>query len=101
MPSNKKPQRARISENQPLIERSSHMERLISPPTPQRIEEPEPEPELEKEKLQKMSIYVTDFQKAKLDYLAKEHRKKTGKSTTRIDVVRMLIEKATMDTLDD
>jgi hypothetical protein len=55
----------------------------------------------EKEKLEKMSIYITDSQKAKLDDLAKEHRKRTGASTTRIDVVRMLIDQASIEMLEE
>jgi hypothetical protein len=65
-----------------------------------RIAQPGPAaPQPEKDKLEKMSIYVTAEHKAKLDELAKAHRKQTGESTSRMDIVRMLIEQASIDTL--
>ena len=93
--------RAQIPENT-FGGKPSAVERLASssPQSPVRIAQPVPVgPQPEKEKLEKMSIYVTAEQKVKLDELAKAHRKQTGESTSRIDVVRMLIEQASIDML--
>jgi hypothetical protein len=53
----------------------------------------------QKTKLKKISVYLTPEQEQKLDDLAYEHRKATGESTNRVDVVRMLIEKAALQQL--
>lgn len=87
----------KVPDNAFGIKDKNPIERLASPPQPVRIAESEPAAPTEK--LEKMSIYVTAEQKAKLDDLAKEHRKQTGESTGRIDVVRMLIERASIDSL--
>lgn len=56
-------------------------------------------PTQQKTKLKKISVYLTPEQERKLDDLAYEHRKTTGESTNRVDVVRMLVEKATLQQL--
>lgn len=61
--------------------------------------EPVAEEEPEKEKLVKMSVYVTAKQIAKLDDLAYAHRKATGGTTNKMDVIRTLIEKAELEML--
>lgn len=59
----------------------------------------EVEEEPEKEKLVKMSIYVTTKQIAKLDDLAHAHRKATGSTTNKMDVIRTLIERAELEAI--
>jgi len=83
---------------------SSALDRLTSaepaiPPGIEQYEEPASDPP--KKKLKKISVYLTSEQERKLDDLAYEHRKATGESTNRIDVVRMLIEKAALQQLLD
>jgi hypothetical protein len=58
------------------------------------IEEKPKEP-----KLLKRSVYLTSEQDKKLDELARQHRHATGAETNRMDVVRMLVDGATLDTL--
>jgi hypothetical protein len=57
------------------------------------------EPEQQKVKLRKSSVYLTKEQEQKLDDLAYEHRKATGESTNKQDVIRMLVEKAALSAL--
>lgn len=76
---------------------SSALDRLTSPEPV--IPPVEPEQVQQKTKLKKISVYLTPEQERKLDDLAYEHRKATGESTNRVDVVRMLIEKAALSTL--
>jgi len=50
-------------------------------------------------KLLKKSVYLTTEQDQKLDNLAVQYRKATGEQTNRMDIVRMLVDHATLDTL--
>ena len=91
------PKRATLPEDTFGKPTTSALDRLTSatpaPPLPRE------EPALKREKFKKMSIYVTLEQEAKLNDLARAHRRATGESTNKIEVVRMLIEKATLDTI--
>ncbi|MHB8596691.1 MAG: hypothetical protein ACYDER_07765 [Ktedonobacteraceae bacterium] len=61
--------------------------------------EPIAEEAPEKEKLVKMSVYVTTRQITKLDDLAYAHRKATGGTTNKMDVIRTLIDRAELETI--
>jgi hypothetical protein len=50
-------------------------------------------------KLKKSSIYLTEELEQKLDDLAHEYRRATGSHTNKQDIIRMLIEKATLAAL--
>src|SRR2546430_16114708 len=80
---------------------SNALDRLTSSTDPSlpSIKHEEADPAQEKVKLKKISVYLTPEQERKLDDLAYEHRKATGESTNRVDVVRMLIEKAALQQL--
>jgi hypothetical protein len=97
-----KPKRAQIPDDT-FEKQSSALDRLTSPEPviPPVIEQQyqEPAQTLPKTKLKKISVYLTAEQERKLDDLAYEHRKATGESTNRVDVVRMLIGKAALDLL--
>lgn len=75
------------------FERLTSVEPVIPPVEPYQA------PAQQKPKLKKISVYLTPEQERKLDDLAYEHRKATGESTNRVDVVRVLIEKATLQQL--
>lgn len=95
-----KPKRASLPDDT-FGSQSSALDRLTSaepimPPVEQYYE---PEPEQQKVKLKKSSVYLTREQEQKLDDLAYEHRKATGETTNRQDVMRMLVEKATLSAL--
>lgn len=95
-----KPKRASLPDDT-FGSQSSALDRLTSaepimPPVEQHYGV---EPEQQKTKLKKISVYLTPEQERKLDDLAYEHRKATGDSTNRVDVVRMLVEKAALSTL--
>ena len=91
-----KPKRASLPDDT-FSTQSSALDRLTSPEPV--ISPVEPEQVQQKTKLKKISVYLTPEQERKLDDLAYEHRKATGESTNRVDVVRMLIEKAALSTL--
>jgi hypothetical protein len=96
-----KPQRAKIPDDT-FGSQSSALDRLTSaepaiPPVVEQYEEPATAQS--KTKLKKVSVYLTKEQEDKLDDLAHEHRKATGETTNRVDVVRMLIEKADLQQL--
>ena len=96
-----KPKRASLPDDT-FSTQSSALDRLTSP-------DPVISPDVEqyrgsmstqpKAKLKKISVYLTPEQERKLDDLAYEHRRATGESTNRVDVVRMLIEKAALNQL--
>lgn len=73
---------------------TSALDRLTTSTHTKQVEE-----EPEKEKLVKMSIYVTTKQIAKLDDLAHAHRKATGSTTNKMDVIRTLIERAELEAI--
>ena len=50
-------------------------------------------------KLLKRSMYLTAEQDQKLDELAAQYRKATGEQANRMDIVRMMVDHATLDTL--
>lgn len=95
-----KPKRASLPDDT-FSTQSSALDRLTSPePAIPPVEQyNEPALALQKPKLKKISVYLTPEQERKLDDLAYEHRKATGDSTNRVDVVRVLIEKATLQQL--
>lgn len=95
-----KPKRASLPDDT-FATPSSALDRLTTPdPVIPPVElYVEPEPVQQKTKLKKISVYLTPEQERKLDDLAYEHRKATGESTNRVDVVRMLIEKSALSTL--
>jgi hypothetical protein len=83
-----------------FVSQSSALDRLTSPTDPSLpVVRQEEAPAQEKPKLKKISVYLTPEQERKLDDLAYEHRKATGETTNRVDVVRMLIEKAGLQQL--
>jgi hypothetical protein len=51
------------------------------------------------EQFEKTSFYITAEQSEKLDDLAHEHKKQTGQRINRNDIVRFLIDQATLESL--
>lgn len=91
-----KPKRATVPENTFITPTTSALDRLTATaPAAPVIEKEEPE----KEKLIKMSIYVTAKQITKLGDLAKGKRIATGDTTNQMDVIRMLIDRAELETI--
>jgi hypothetical protein len=91
-----KPKRATVPENTFITPTTSALDRLTAPAhAAPVVKEEEPE----QEKLIKMSIYVTAGHITKLDDLAKAHRKATGGTTNKMDVIRTLIERAELENI--
>jgi hypothetical protein len=71
------------------------LSRLSSSPQPkQKLAEVE-----KKQKMDKLTVYLTQEQGNKIEDLAKQYRKATGEEANRIDIVRMLIDQASIDQL--
>ncbi len=87
--------------NNVLNSRFEDLDRLTSAePVIQPIERhKESVPIQQKTKWKKISVYLTSEQACKIDDLAYEYRKATGIYVNRVDIMRMLIEKALLQHL--
>jgi hypothetical protein len=77
----------------------------VLPPHSETVQSPQPQIEPQKpgkvKKDTKVSFYLTAEQEQKLDDLAYEHKKRTGKRINRNDIVRHLIDHCIIENLHD
>ena len=77
----------------------------VSPSHSETVQSPQPQIESQKpgkvKKDTKVSFYLTAEQEQKLDDLAYEHKKRTGKRINRNDIVRHLIDHCIIEDLHD
>ncbi len=77
----------------------------VSPPHSETVQPPQPQIEPQKQgkvkKDTKVSFYLTAEQEQKLDDLAYEHKKRTGKRINRNDIVRHFIDRCIIEDLHD
>jgi hypothetical protein len=95
-----KPKRASLPDDT-FGSQSSALDRLTSSTDPSlpTVKHEEADPVQEKPKFKKSSVYLTSEQEQKLDDLAYGYRKATGNNANKQDIVRMLVEKATLEKL--
>lgn len=71
----------------------------VSPPHSETVPQMEPQKQGKAKKDTKVSFYLTAEQEQKLDDLAYEHKKRTGKRINRNDIVRHLIDHCIIEDL--
>ncbi len=73
----------------------------VSPLHSETVQSPPPQKQEKVKKDTKVSFYLTAEQEQKLDDLAYEHKKRTGKRINRNDIVRHLIDHCIIEDLHD